>query len=153
MGSASEPLGDVPALEMGAADAVGIAFVSQKVLRIKSSGACGGICPLRWRACRPSAEAGGQQRERLVDSQKRRGGYVFGGDPLGEGGLDRPVGTRCRVHLVDSGETLGREAVGETHKSWPDSAVDQGDLSVDHARRDHVGRVENAGEYGEDLMT
>jgi hypothetical protein len=57
------------------------------------------------------------------------------------------------VHLVDRGETLSGKTVGDTHKSWPDSAVDQGDLSVDQARRDHVGRVENAGEYGEDLMT
>jgi hypothetical protein len=57
------------------------------------------------------------------------------------------------VHLVDRGKTLSGKTVGDAHKSWPDSAVDQGDFSVDHARRDHVARVENAGEDGEDLMT
>ncbi|MGZ6637757.1 MAG: hypothetical protein ACXVII_33345 [Solirubrobacteraceae bacterium] len=48
------------------------------------------------------------------------------------------MGTRCRLHLVDRGETLSGKTVGDTHKIWPDSAVDQGDFSVDQARRDHV---------------
>jgi hypothetical protein len=56
------------------------------------------------------------------------------------------------VHLVDGGETLRRKAVSDTHKGRPDPAVDQRDPSVDQARCDHVGRVEKAGEHGEDLM-
>jgi hypothetical protein len=36
------------------------------------------------------AEAGRKARERFVDGEQRRGGEVFGGDPLREGNLDRP---------------------------------------------------------------
>jgi len=89
----------------------------------------------------------------LVGSEQCRGGEVFGGDRLGEGGLDRPVGTRCRVHLVDRGETLSGKTVGDTHKSWPDSAVDQGDFSSTRRVAITSGESRTLGEYGEDLMT
>jgi hypothetical protein len=102
---------------------------------------------------RPSAKAGRKQRERLVDGEQRHGDEVFGGDPLKEGNLDRPVGARCRVQFVNGGKTLSGKPVSDTHESRPDPAVDQGDLSIDQTRRDDVGRVENAGEHGEDLVS
>src|SRR3954451_585268 len=99
-----------------------------------------------------SAEAGRKARERFVDGEQRRGGEVFGGDPLREGNLDRPVGTRSRVHLIDGGKALERKSIRDTHKGWPDPPVEQGDLPIDQARRDDVGGVEDASEHGEDLM-
>jgi hypothetical protein len=58
------------------------------------------------RTNRPSAQAGRQQRERLIDGEQRGGVKVFGWNPFGEGNLDRPVSTGRRVQLVDSGEAL-----------------------------------------------
>jgi hypothetical protein len=49
------------------------------------------------------------------------------------------------VDLIHDGETLCRKAVSDTHKGWPEAAVDQGDPSVDQACGDHVGRVEKRG--------
>jgi len=57
------------------------------------------------------------------------------------------------VHLVDRGETLSGKTVGDTHKSWPDSAVDQGDFSSTRRVAITSGESRTLGEYGEDLMT
>ena len=98
-----------------------------------------------------SVEAGRKQRKRLVDGEQRRGGEVLSGDPLREGNLDRPVDTGCRVHPVNGSEAPSGKPVSDTHKSRPDPAMDQGDLPIDQARRDHLARVEDASEHREDL--
>ena len=72
-------------------------------------------------ARRRSAQAGGQQRERLIDGEQRGGVTLCGRNPFGKGILDRPVGTRRRVDLVDGGETRSRKAVSDTHKRWPEA--------------------------------
>ena len=90
------------------------------------------------------------RRVHAADGQlKASSAAVFG--PQGRRPGSGSVRSTCAAN-VDGGETLSRKAVSDTHKGWPEAAVDQRDLSVDQARRDHVGRVEKAGEHGEDLM-
>ena len=49
-----------------------------------------------------------------------------------------------RVYLVNDGKALSGKPVSDPYKSRPKPTVDQSDLSVEEARRNHVGRVDNA---------
>ena len=87
-----------------------------------------------------TVSAGRQVTARAPHRRQQRGGVeVFGRNPLGEGNLDRPVRTRPRVHLVDSGETLGGKVVSDTHQGWPEAAVDQRDLAAERSKL-RIGR-------------
>ena len=49
-------------------------------------------------------------------------------------------------------DAFARKAIRDTNEGGPQPAVDQGDVAVDQACSDNVGRAVNAGEHREDVM-
>src|ERR671911_160911 len=99
-----------------------------------------------------TAEAVGEQGERLVLAQSGRLLHHLGRHPIGERRGCCPVAPGRGVRLVDGGERGGVEPVLESHQGGPQPAVDERDPAAYQPQAHDVGRGGEIGEPREDVV-